>query len=97
MAVRLLAENHTTDQILRLRMFIDDIRKAVQRSPNVRAGELAQLLFEYHLYIGLKSGNNVIPVSGQRGKIHGESLRRPRPGKAYAVLLTCLGLHSECG
>lgn len=62
MAVRLLAENHTTDHILRLRMFIDDIRKAVQRSPNVRAGELAQLLFEYHLYIGLKSGNNVIPM-----------------------------------
>lgn len=62
MAVRLLAENHTTDHILRLRMFIDNIRKAVQRSPAVRTGELAQLLFEYHLYIGLKSGNNVIPM-----------------------------------
>ncbi|MGN0981264.1 MAG: FadR/GntR family transcriptional regulator [Candidatus Limivicinus sp.] len=62
MAVRLLAACHTTDQILRLRMYIEEIKKAVQRSPQAKVDELAQLLFEYHLYIGLKSGNSVIPM-----------------------------------
>ena len=62
MAVRMLAEKHTTGHILRLRMYIDDIKKAAAGSPAASPDELAELLFSYHLYIGLQSGNNVIPM-----------------------------------
>ena len=60
MAVRLLAAEHTTGHILRLRMYIDEFRKAAQDGAGLR--ELAELLFDYHLYIALKSGNTVIPM-----------------------------------
>lgn len=60
MAVQMLAENHTSDHILRLRIYISDIKDAVKRSAKVE--QLAKLIFEYHLYIALKSGNNVIPM-----------------------------------
>lgn len=60
MAVRLLAAEHTTGHILRLRMYIDEFRKAAQGGAGLR--ELAELLFDYHLYIALKSGNTVIPL-----------------------------------
>lgn len=60
MAVRLLAAEHTTGHILRLRMYIDEFRKAAQGGTGLR--ELAELLFDYHLYIALKSGNTVIPM-----------------------------------
>ena len=60
MAVRLLAAEHTTGHILRLRMYIDEFRKAAQGGAGLR--ELAELLFDYHLYIALKSGNTVIPM-----------------------------------
>lgn len=60
MAVRLLAAEHTTGHILRLRMYIDEFRKASQGGAGLR--ELAELLFDYHLYIALKSGNTVIPM-----------------------------------
>lgn len=59
MAVQLLAENHTDDHILRLRMIIEDIRKS---APGANSRELAQALFDFHLYIALKSGNKVIPM-----------------------------------
>lgn len=62
MAVRMLAANHTTGHILRLRMYIDDIKKAAAKNPAATPAELAELLFSYHLYIGLQSGNNVIPM-----------------------------------
>lgn len=62
MAVRLLASNHTTDNILKLRMYIEEIKKAGNRTPPATPDEIAQLLFQYHLYIGLKSNNNVIPM-----------------------------------
>ena len=61
-AVRMLAQKHTDDHILRLRMYIDDLRQAAAQTRNARTAELAQILFEYHRYIGLKSGNNVIPM-----------------------------------
>lgn len=61
-AVRMLAQKHTDDHILRLRMYIDDLRQAAAQTHSVRTAELAQILFEYHRYIGLKSGNNVIPM-----------------------------------
>ena len=60
MALRLLAAEHTTGHILRLRMYIDEFRKAAQGGAGPR--ELAELLFDYHLYIALKSGNTVIPM-----------------------------------
>ena len=62
MAVRMLAEKHSTGHRLRLRMYIDDIKKAAAGSPAASPDELAELLFSYHLYIGLQSGNNVIPM-----------------------------------
>ena len=43
-------------------MYIDDIKKAAAGSPAASPDELAELLFSYHLYIGLQSGNNVIPM-----------------------------------
>lgn len=61
-AVRMLAAKHTDDHILRLRLYIYDFRKAAQQTHTAGISELAQLLFEYHLYIALKSGNNVIPM-----------------------------------
>lgn len=62
MAMRLLAANHTDDHILRLRIYIDDIRRAAAKTPAATVDELAQMVFEYHRYIGLKSGNNIIPL-----------------------------------
>lgn len=62
MAVRMLADHHTTDHILRLRLYIDEIRQASKRTPSAKIEELAKLIFDYHLYIALKSGNNVIPM-----------------------------------
>lgn len=61
-AVRMLAERHTDDHILRLRMYIDELRAASERPGGAGTGALAQILFEYHLYIALKSGNKVIPM-----------------------------------
>lgn len=62
MAMRLLAANHTDDHILRLRIYIDEIRRAAAKTPAATIDELAQMVFEYHRYIGLKSGNNIIPL-----------------------------------
>ena len=62
MAVRMLAANHTTGHILRLRMYIDDIKKAAAKNPAATPAEQAELLFSYHLHIGLQSGDNVIPM-----------------------------------
>lgn len=59
MAVQLLAEKHTDDHILRLRMIIEDIR---QSAVGASLREMAQALFDFHLYIALKSGNKVIPM-----------------------------------
>lgn len=61
-AVRMLAAQHTTDNILRLRMYIDDVRAAARRPGAAGVNDVAQLLFEYHRYIALKSGNSVIPM-----------------------------------
>jgi GntR family transcriptional regulator, transcriptional repressor for pyruvate dehydrogenase complex len=61
MAMRLLAEKHTDDQMLMLRMHIQDVRKAAEReSDNTEL--LAELVYKFHLYICIKSGNNMIPL-----------------------------------
>lgn len=61
MAMRLLAEKHTDDQMLMLRMHIQDVRKAADREP-YNAELLAELVYKFHLYICIKSGNNMIPL-----------------------------------
>lgn len=61
MAMRLLAENHTENQMLMLRMHIQDVRKAAEREPD-NTELLAELVYKFHLYICIKSGNNMIPL-----------------------------------
>lgn len=61
MAMRLLAEKHTEDQMLMLRMHIQDVRKAAEREPD-NTELLAELVYKFHLYICIKSGNNMIPL-----------------------------------
>ena len=61
MAMRLLAEKHTDDQMLMLRMHIQDVRKAAEREPD-NTELLAELVYKFHLYICIKSGNNMIPL-----------------------------------
>ena len=62
MAVRLLAENHTDDGVMTLRFMISDMRTLMSRTPPASSAALAQMIFEFHLEIGVRSGNNVIPM-----------------------------------
>lgn len=62
MAVRLLAEHHTSDMILSLRLQIHDMKTLMHRSPPPGIAEFAQMIFKFHLKISLYSGNNVLPM-----------------------------------
>lgn len=61
MAMRLMAQKHTDDQILLLRMHIKDVRAAAVREPE-NVDLLAELVYRFHIYICTKSGNNMIPL-----------------------------------
>lgn len=61
MAMRLMAGKHTDDQILMLRMHIKDVRDAAAREPD-NIDLLAELVYRFHIYICIKSGNNMIPL-----------------------------------
>lgn len=62
MAVILLSKHHREEDIQQLREYIRRFRQAAKKSPAYDMEKLAQLLHEYHLCIGLRSGNNVIPM-----------------------------------
>lgn len=47
--------------MLMLRMHIQDVRKAAEREPD-NTELLAELVYKFHLYICIKSGNNMIPL-----------------------------------
>lgn len=61
MAMRLLAASHTDDNIIMLRMHIQDVRDAAEREPE-NTPLLAELVYKFHLYICIRSGNNMIPL-----------------------------------
>lgn len=58
MAMKLLAQKHTPEDISTLKQYICQIKLSDPEDTNA----LSQLLFEYHLCIGIRSGNNVIPM-----------------------------------
>lgn len=61
MAVKLLSAHHTPEDIACLREYITLFREAAEKStPDMM--DLSQKLHEYHLCIGLRSGNYVIPM-----------------------------------
>lgn len=58
MAMKLLAQKHTDEDIAALEKYIHQISLTAPGDTDI----LSRLLFEYHLCIGIRSGNNVIPM-----------------------------------
>lgn len=58
MAMKLLAQKHTDEDIAALEKYIQQISLTTPEDTDT----LSRLLFEYHLCIGIRSGNNAIPM-----------------------------------
>lgn len=61
MAMRLMAQSHTDDEIIMLRMHIRDARETARRNPE-DLDALAEQIYQFHIYICVHSGNNMIPL-----------------------------------
>ncbi len=61
-AIRMFAKSHTEEDIATLRRMIDDIRGYVSRQERMDQTEMAHMLFRFHRFICLRSGNMFFPV-----------------------------------
>jgi GntR family transcriptional regulator, transcriptional repressor for pyruvate dehydrogenase complex len=61
-AVRMFAKTHTKEDITTLRSMIDEIRQYASKPERMDRSEMAQMLFRFHRFICLKSGNTFFPV-----------------------------------
>ncbi len=61
-AVRMFAKSHTQEDIAALRSMIDEIREYSSKQERINRNEMAQMLFRFHRFICLKSGNTFFPV-----------------------------------
>jgi len=61
-AVRMFAKSRTQEDIATLRSMIDEIRAYSSKQERVNRNEMAQMLFRFHRFICLKSGNTFFPV-----------------------------------
>ncbi|MCE5211033.1 MAG: GntR family transcriptional regulator [Deltaproteobacteria bacterium] len=61
-ASRIFAKSHTKEDIATLRRMIDEIRKYVSKQERMDPSEMAHMLFRFHRFICLKSGNTFFPV-----------------------------------
>ena len=61
-AVRMFAKSHTQEDIAALRSMIEEIREYSSKQERINRNEMAQMLFRFHRFICLKSGNTFFPV-----------------------------------
>lgn len=61
-AMRIFSKSHTNEDIAALRRMIDEIREYTSKRERMDRGEMAQMLFLFHRFICLKSGNTFFPV-----------------------------------
>jgi GntR family transcriptional regulator, transcriptional repressor for pyruvate dehydrogenase complex len=61
-AMRIFSKSHSKDDIATLKGMIDEIREYAMRQERVDKSEMAQMLFCFHRFICLKSGNTFFPV-----------------------------------
>jgi GntR family transcriptional repressor for pyruvate dehydrogenase complex len=61
-AFRMFAKSHTKEDIATLWRMIDEIREYVSKQERIDQTEMAHMLFLFHRFICLKSGNMVFPV-----------------------------------
>ena len=60
-ALRMFAKSHTKDDIATLWSMIDDIREYGSKQDRIDRNEMAQMLFHFHRFICLRSGNTFFP------------------------------------
>ena len=61
-AVRMFAKSRTQEDIATLRRMIDEIREYSSKQERINRNEMAQMLFRFHRFICLRSGNTFFPV-----------------------------------
>ena len=61
-AVRMFAKSRTQEDIATLRSMIEEIREYSSKQERINRNEMAQMLFRFHRFICLKSGNTFFPV-----------------------------------
>lgn len=61
-ASRIFAKSHTKEDIATLRRMIDEIREYASKPERIDQNNMAQMLFHFHRFICLKSGNTFFPV-----------------------------------
>ena len=61
-AMRIFSKSHTQEDIAALKRIIDDIREYVSKQEHKNLPEMAQMLFYFHRFICLHSGNTFFPV-----------------------------------
>jgi len=61
-AVRMFSKSHTQEDIATLRHMIEEIRQYASKQERMDRNEMAQMLFRFHRFICLKSGNSFFPV-----------------------------------
>lgn len=60
--IKLMAENHTDEEIADLRRLLDNIKAAAFREPRPDPDEVAEELFKFHRYITRSNNNTVTPM-----------------------------------
>ena len=61
-AFRMFAKSHTKENIATLRSMIVEIREYVSKQERIDQNKMAQMLFHFHRFICLRSGNTFFPV-----------------------------------
>jgi GntR family transcriptional regulator, transcriptional repressor for pyruvate dehydrogenase complex len=61
-AMRIFSKSHTKEDIATLRRMIDEIREYVSKPERIDQNKMAQMLFRFHRFICLRSGNTFFPV-----------------------------------
>jgi DNA-binding FadR family transcriptional regulator len=61
-AMRIFSKSHTKEDITTLRSMIDEIREYGSKQEHIDRNNMAQMLFRFHRFICLRSGNTFFPV-----------------------------------
>jgi DNA-binding FadR family transcriptional regulator len=61
-AMRIFSKSHTKEDITTLRCRIEEVREYVSKQERIDQNNMAQMLFRFHRFICLRSGNTFFPV-----------------------------------
>jgi DNA-binding FadR family transcriptional regulator len=61
-AMRIFSKSHTKEDITTLRRMIEEVREYVSKQERIDQNNMAQMLFRFHRFICLRSGNTFFPV-----------------------------------